>query len=557
MHKLTALGIAVLAAAATAQSPLVTLTGGTNQGNIGNNIFFDLQVLSTVTINRLDCYTGLNTVASATGGLEIFLGPPSYVNNHLNAALWTSVGLVTGLTVNPNQFVTVNLTSPIGLGPGNYGVALRSINFNHGYSNGTGCTGTLPGQCANSTFTTNELILRAGANQNTPWSTGLNLQRVWNGQIHYTPGGTPIAVASWNQYGRGCYANYHSFYESHLNPSTTYDMGTLSGTNSLRLTNIGSGYVVGPFVQNTGTWFTPTGAAVPLALANNAVANITPPFAVLYPMPGGPQVSTSLEVSENGCVSPTTSNPSGGNAPAASPQNAFLAGHPRWANWYDFNLSAGGQILYEANPNNQEFYVTWLAVPDNTTTGTNTWQLAFFVNGDVEFRWQAMSHATGGVQQALVGWTPGGNALNPGDTDISAITTPFVTGPVDREALTLGMSARPILGSNPQFQTTNIPAGTQVVTWLFGYQQFLPGQELSALGMPGCFAHLNYQLAFNSDIVVAPGSSASQTFVIPNRPLFNGVLLYAQSATLTPSIPPLNPLGVLTSNGVRMVVGTL
>src|SRR5690606_25182766 len=95
------LAVAALASFGLAQSPLQTLTGGTNQGNVGGGIYFDLQVHTTVTFTQWEFYTGLNTPAG-TGTLDIFVGPTTYVGNVTNPALWTHVASVTG-QVGPNQ----------------------------------------------------------------------------------------------------------------------------------------------------------------------------------------------------------------------------------------------------------------------------------------------------------------------------------------------------------------------------------------------------------------------------------------------------------------------
>ena len=51
MGRLSLLVAAGLAAFSGAQSPLVTLTGGTNEGDIGGGIYFDLQIRATVTLH--------------------------------------------------------------------------------------------------------------------------------------------------------------------------------------------------------------------------------------------------------------------------------------------------------------------------------------------------------------------------------------------------------------------------------------------------------------------------------------------------------------------------
>jgi len=90
----TAAALAFLSALGSAQSVLTTLTGGTNFGNNGGGIYFDLQVNTTVTLTRFDFLCGSNTVAG-TGTLDVYVGPSTFVGNVNNAALWTLVGSVT------------------------------------------------------------------------------------------------------------------------------------------------------------------------------------------------------------------------------------------------------------------------------------------------------------------------------------------------------------------------------------------------------------------------------------------------------------------------------
>src|SRR5205814_1645861 len=180
----------------------------------------DLQVNQIVTINQIRFFCGANTLASSAGTLTLYLGPTTYVGNTLAASqnLWTAVATASGITVTPSTMASALFTPGVCLGPGNYGVALRSGACNHGYTNGVTCTSnTVPGACSNSTFTNTELVLRAGANQNVPWGNGsaanegLNQPRIFNGEIHYTLGGTPIAVAAYQPVGTGCYGFFHSF----------------------------------------------------------------------------------------------------------------------------------------------------------------------------------------------------------------------------------------------------------------------------------------------------------------------------------------------------------
>jgi len=183
----------------------------------------------------------------------------------------------------------------------------------------------------------------------------------------------------------------------------------------------------------------------------------------------------------------------------------------------------------------------------------SNFQLAIFSSGDIEMRWGAMVTGTGGTNPLLVGWTPGGGVVNPGDVDISALTTAFTTGPTDNPPLDLALSARPQLGTSPGFVTSNIPAGTFLGALLLSFGQVNPGLDLAFLGAPKCKQYVDLLSAVSSVFVVA-GTSSTFNFPIPNLPAYNGQLLFGESATFTAGY---NSLGVIASNGVRLVIGSL
>ncbi|MBK8978526.1 MAG: hypothetical protein IPM29_21730 [Planctomycetes bacterium] len=551
MRRLSFLAVALAATVcgANAQLSLATLTGGTNQGNVGGGIYFDLQINTTVTITQIDFLCGANTVAG-TGVLGVWLGPSTYLGNVTNAALWTSVATAT-TTVGPSLVANGVLNTPIALGPGNYGVALNSSAFNHGYTNGLTCSSTtIPGSCSNSLFSNAQMTLRAGAAQNAFLTGSVFTPRVFNGVIRYSLGGTPIAVAAWEAFGKGCYGYYRSFYELFPNPASL-NVGTGFAVGAIRLGLTPQGYQV---TQSSTPLSTPLSAplAVTTSLQTFSAAASLPngmPFGIAHPLNGSIVSAPDLEVATTGYIVPA---PATTAASATVSNTAFLTGVPRWAvHWKNMNpLVAGGSMYIEQNQTTGAIEVTWQTIADTGFTTTSTFQAAFFPGGDVEYRWGAMSTNGGGGYPVLIGWTEGGGALDPGTREITT-TLPFSTQLVDNQPLTLASSGRPVLGSTVQLITTGIPASTLGGAFSLGIVGNPAGLPLAAINMPGCFAY--HELLATVTIPMAPPQNQFP-LQVPNLTVLNGQRLFGQSISVSPGF---NPTGVLTSNGLRLTLGSL
>ncbi|GAB4146988.1 MAG: hypothetical protein Fur0037_15130 [Planctomycetota bacterium] len=531
MRRLPILAATALAATALAQSPLTTTFTGTNQGNVGGAIFFDLQVNQTVTFTQFDINCGTGAPVGTPGTLQVWMGPTTYVGNTSNPGAWTQVSSGT-LTTNARGTPTPVPLTPFALGPGHYGIALIAQGFNHGYT-----TGAL-------TASTTELTLTAGAAQNVPWSATLFSPRSVNISINYTLGGNPVQVAVQEPFGQGCYSYHRTFYEFFPNTALGFDLS--NNSMLLNLSPTTGGYDV---VQGSTNWFTP--ATPDLGLGSDGVQVVQVPFPILYPDQGTILTTLQLEISANGFVSPTSNASS-----AASPTvTGFLTGAARWANWYNFDPAAGGSVHWDVDIANGAAYATWLGVRSQqaNATDSSTFQIAFFTNGSVEFRWQAMSLTYGGVAPTLVGWTPGNNALDPGNRDLlsQGVIQAFSTQNTDNPPLALAVSARPLVGTSFSWDTSDIPTGTVLGALLVGFQRFVPGINLSMVGAPDCFQNVNYSV---TSIFVATGPTQSTIWAIPNNAGLNGISLNGQSATFSAGF---NPLGIITSNGVHLVIGSL
>ena len=535
---------------AHAQLSLNTLTGGTNQGNVGGGIYFDLEVLTTITINQIDFRCGANT-AAGTGTLDLYLGPTTYLGNVTDPQLWTLVTSTAPVAVAPSAVSNGVLNTPISLGPGNYGIALKSNSFSHGYTNGVTCTSnTIPGSCSNSLFQNSELILRAGAAQNSFLTGGVFTPRIFNGTINYSLGGNPIQVAAWEEYGQGCYEFYRSFYQLFPNP-VGLNLGNGNPVSALRLVFQGGTYNV---QQSNSTVIPPSTPPIQLQsgaqaiLASSVIPGGALPFPIPHPLAGGGALANDLEICTKGYIVPSPASQAVENNPSVG---AFLAGAPRWApHWKNIDPAAGGGLHVEVDPVTLELRVTWDSVPDSGLATTSTFQVAFIPNGDVEFRYGTMSQNGGGGQPVIIGWTEGGNSVDPGNIEI-ATSLPFSTGPADNPPLTIGLSARPVLGTTFNVEVSSIPAGTAVGGLSFGFTPNIPGLDLGFIGMPGCFAH--HSLDITSGLPLAPPSLAIP-LTLANDPSLNGVLIFGQAISISPGF---NANGVLSSNGARLKLGAL
>src|SRR5262249_8637145 len=207
------------------------------------------------------------------------------------------------------------------------------------------------------------------------------------------------------------------------------------------------------------TFFTPVSA--PLAVVSGAPFPQPTPFTVLYPSAGGVGISNSIDIQEDGWIAPVSSI-----SDPTPTEPEFYSGVTRWAPyWKDQTVSLGGAINFDVDPSGTIFYVTWNAVRDSNVSGstsTSTYQVAFFQNGDVEYRYQTMSTNGGGSLPTIVGWTQGNNALDRGPIDITN-DLPLVTDVLDNAPIVLAMSARPQLRTAPQFHTSGLPAATSLL----------------------------------------------------------------------------------------------
>jgi hypothetical protein len=381
------------------------------------------------------------------------------------------------------------------------------------------------------------------------------------GAFNYTIGGTPMPFAQRQPYGPGCYAKYQSFYEIFANTAVGFDMSN----KSMYMTFDANGNRYSSIVGGTVAPVAPISTTLGHGDNTNITINLLPaasPQPILFPKIGGVGIAqTTVEMCSNLYV-----NLEGTVAATANPAvNDWLNGLAvRLGNHHDANPAAGGTTHYDYDAALGQHIFTWQNVPDfNIAGSSNTFQIVFFPNSDVEFRWGAMSLLGGGGWPTLIGYTTGNGALDPGNIDLSVALTStpvLATENVDRHALQLVADINPVVGSTVTL-TTSQGTGLSVGVCFIGIADLGPlspaGVDLGFLGAPGCVVNINITPSVGVVIDnIVPSMNA--LVPIPLNPALYGSLLFAQSIWLDPLAQNqfFGPgLGLLTSNAVKLKVG--
>ena len=288
-------------------------------------------------------------------------------------------------------------------------------------------------------------------------------------------------------------------------------------------------------VPGAGSWITPTGAQ---GYGDDTENNFTTPFSL--PHPGGS--TSTLRVCSNGFVT-TGASVSGTNY---SPSVAKFLPVEMWcALWRDLNPSSGGDVYVSSN--SQRAVVSWVNVPNYSSSGSNTLQMQFWANGDVHVIYQSIT-VSGSY---LVGYSLA-NASDPGSVDLSANLSSGLTvcsSTAGTPDVALDASARPVLGSSLNLVTTNVPLTSVGGLSILSLTSIPGGVSLASLGAPGCFVY--QQLDVINTFAVA-GGSGSSPLSIPTSTSLIGAKVHTQSGVMVLNI---NPFNIATSNGLELTIG--
>lgn len=530
---------ATLAAASIAQSPLTTLFTSNNFGANGWTMYFDVTLNAPLQFTSLDVnlYAG-----SVSGTVDMYWAPTTYVGNDVIATAWT-LGGSGAVTANGQDTPSTVALSPFTLPAGTYGIALVHNNVTPAYTDGDGTPG-IPGSGTNQTYSTTELILRGGACAAGGLGTALCCDpRVVNCSIGYTVASSGT-VALQTNYGAGCVAQYASFYERFA-ATPSMDLSN----SAFRLLNTGASYLV---LASSNAFVAPSGTATNLNLLDDNDAPVT--LSSPLPYPGG--TTSTLVVCSNGFVSVAA-----GNGTSYQPLNTSLLQRPHasWNVWRDFICNTTGNVFFEEVAG--VAYITWNGVigyaGQFAGSVTSTFQLQFeLATGHVDFVFGNMDTISvstwAGAEGYLVGFSPGGASLDPGSIDLTtAVPASIALSGADVAALRLSASARPLVNTSINLNTSNIPASAPFGAILMGFQQFNPGIDLTALGMSGC---RQYNEGLVTLLFVPLGSPTNSTpFLVPN---YVGLQIEAQSVVYAPA-EGLTTVGAIASNGTALFLGNL
>ncbi|MBI5849827.1 MAG: hypothetical protein HZB39_02130 [Planctomycetes bacterium] len=354
--------------------------------------------------------------------------------------------------------------------------------------------------------------------------------------LHLVPSGTGWLLlprtgcvpASATRYGNGC-----------PRPPIAYEFFQPTGVDLSNTTYLftpnGSGYSVTTCAVNC--W--EPNFATNLFLSDDSTSGpLNLGFA--FPYPSGS--SSSIDVSSNGFVW-IDSATSMGSRCCDGDVNWFLSDPPSiCALWMDLNPSAGGAVYYDTFPGRA--VVTWDQIPEFAGANTCTMQLQLFADGRMLLSYGTVSST---LHFALAGFSGVSGGTDPGSTDFTTSVPFSISNTGVPLALDSSPGSRPVLGTTFSMDVTNIPAST--LLGVVGLGVFQLNTDLTVIGMPGC------ALLQSTDTTLPlpptpPSSTAS--LPLPNVTAFTGILLYGQAITVSPGS---NPLGLVTSNGLRIKLG--
>lgn len=346
----------------------------------------------------------------------------------------------------------------------------------------------------------------------------------------------PCPFAGAAAYGQGCPEPGDAFYE--LFPVSTFD---LSNTSWRFVATGPSSYVLTP---GPGWDASFTSADVIGPLQDDDTINVSMASMGVFPFQGAPL--TAVDLCSNGYVwmEPNTL------ADYSASEAEFCSEGPRVAPcWFDLAPTllgtAYGNVYWTATATS--CMATWENVPVYNLPATqNTLQVKFHNNGDIDFSYLTVANNATLASEAIVGISAG-HVPVPGSIDFGASIAANLNVSNVPSLLQTALTA-PILGTTYSVEVTNIPVGTAIGVIILGLGQL--NVDLTFLGATNCFQYATNDAA--SVFILGGATIMTNNLGLPNNPAFAGINLYSQGATFSAG---LNPLGIITSNGIRGQIG--
>ena len=127
------------------------------------------------------------------------------------------------------------------------------------------------------------------------------------------------------------------------------------------------------------------------------------------------------------------------------------------------------------------------------------------------------------MSSALVGWSNGNGAADPGPRDLTA-AAPFSSSGSGQPLALLAQGA-PRIGQNVTLQLANTPSGATTAMLIIGNARQNPAIDLTGIGMPGCTQYVT----LDASLPFAP-QPGTITVAVPNNPLLAGLQVHCQAA---------------------------
>ncbi len=254
-----------------------------------------------------------------------------------------------------------------------------------------------------------------------------------------------------------------------------------------------------------------------------------------------------VTIGANGFITLGSEDPGPGDYSLDAAQ--LLQGPPRIAGfWTNLDPSLGGTLSTVYDPVFATFSVRWDAVPEWPNVGRNTF--AITLSPDGSFRIQLTEVLLqAGLCKAIVGYSDGRNAANPGAFDFVSMTAPVNLGQhIDRLELAAWAGSQPRIGSVFTMHVSKMRG--MLCYLLIGAQT--PPIDLGIIGAPDCMQYV--ALPSQITLLNAVFGMPTTDFVvsIPNSIDLAGMLLMSQAVSDDAAA---NALGWRTSNGGRWTIG--